>query len=97
MVNDTLEEAIPTAMRLTGKGTMAPDDMWSGVIADFSRVQRAVEELQNMVDKLLHQGTAKMQLLAVREQLLAARTELKESHNLACFDFRAVDVHNGTI
>jgi hypothetical protein len=77
MVEETLEEAVPTAARLTFEITPSPpDDTFEDIVVDFKRVLRTLTQLQSRVDRLQELGTAKM-------QLTAARQSLAESHDLA--------------
>jgi hypothetical protein len=74
MVNETLDEAIPAAIRLTVSSTTSqPDEAFEDIIADFKQVLQTLNELQIRVDRLSDRGNAEMQLVASREGLTESR------------------------
>jgi len=77
MVQETLDQALPTAVRLTSTAACSPtDDKFEDIVYDFNRVLRSLDEVQHRLDQLEQRAGAQM-------QLLAARDSLAESHNLA--------------
>lgn len=77
MVDETLEQGLPAAARLTHSKAHDPGEDYHGEIeADFKRVSKNLIELQARVDQLSDRMNAEM-------QLLASRQGLQESHNLA--------------
>jgi len=80
MVVATLEDAMPSAMRLIQPAShpekKQEDLLLDQIGPDLKRILRNIEELQTQVTRLTERGVAEMQLQAARESLA-------ESHNLA--------------
>ncbi|KAH7068426.1 hypothetical protein BKA63DRAFT_451809 [Paraphoma chrysanthemicola] len=84
MVQETLDDALPTAIRLTTQdGFQSNLEGFQDAKVDYERILRTLEELQTRVDHLSDRGNAEMQLAAAHEQYEAAQKGLEESHNLA--------------
>jgi len=77
MVDETLEQSLPTAARLTSAiGAPQSNQDFDDITSDFKRVLHTLNELQTRIDRLSDRGNAEM-------QIAAARQGLTESHNLA--------------
>jgi Mg2+ and Co2+ transporter CorA len=78
MVKETLDQSLPTAVRLTAEISISShtDPTLDDIIPDFEHVLRNLEGLETRVDRLIDRCTGEM-------QLAAARQSLAESHNLA--------------
>lgn len=56
---ETLEETIPAARRLTQEYRhSSPQDMLEAILLDFERVLRALEKLEDQVNRLFNHGIA---------------------------------------
>jgi hypothetical protein len=77
MVNDTIEQTLPAAVRLTQRSDSTQSkETFEDLISDFTRVKLLLFEFQVRVDRLADRELAGM-------QLEAASQSVTESHNLA--------------
>jgi Mg2+ and Co2+ transporter CorA len=75
MVSETIDQALPAAIRLTGS-PKGEENAVEAILPDFKRVRTALNELQSRVDRLTD-------VVASEISTEDSRRGLQENHNLA--------------